>query len=119
MLSEGKKAALCGAAAGVMNGLFGAGGGLVLTVLFRRFRLGEDKEIFATALGVMVPVSAAALAVLLPGQGAGELKTALPCCIGGLAGGLLGGLLFRRVPGVWLRRLMGGLILWGGLRLLL
>ena len=119
MHSKTKKAALCGLAAGGINGLFGAGGGLILTILFRRFHLGEDKEIFATALGAMLPISAAALVMLLLGHGAVNLRAALPCCIGGLAGGLLGGILFRRIPGIWLRRLMGGLILWGGLRLLL
>ena len=43
----------------------------------------------------------------------------LPYLLGGLAGGLLSGKLFGRMPVVWLHRLFGLLILYGGVRAVL
>ena len=44
---------------------------------------------------------------------------ALPYLLGGLAGGFLGGKLFTKVPAVWLRRLFGAFLVYGGVRYLL
>ena len=44
---------------------------------------------------------------------------ALPYLLGGLAGGIVGGMLFRKMPGRWLRRLFGVFLVYGGVRYLL
>ena len=44
---------------------------------------------------------------------------ALPYLIGGAAGGWLGGKWFRGVNIIWLKRLFGALLLYGGARCLL
>ena len=44
------KAALAGAAAGSVNGLFGAGGGMVLVPMLIRFGRLEDKKAFSSAV---------------------------------------------------------------------
>ena len=54
---------LTGAAAGLVCGLFGAGGGMVLVPLLVRFCRMESKTAFASALSVMLPVSRVSLAV--------------------------------------------------------
>lgn len=111
-------AAICGGAAGIANGLLGAGGGMLLVPLLRLFELADDRELFASAVAVMLPISLVSFAVYLL-NGAVNLGQALPYCIGGLAGGLLGGLLYKKIPTLWLHRALGLLILWGGVRLLL
>lgn len=111
------KAIGCGIAAGLVNGLFGAGGGMVLVPLLQRLRLAEGQKLFASALAVMLPMSAVSVAVYAV-TGSLEFSTALPYCAGGLAGGLIGGAVYRRIPTRWLHRVLGLLILWGGVRIL-
>ena len=48
-----------------------------------------------------------------------DLTQALPYLLGGLAGGIVGGMLFRKMPGRWLRRLFGVFLVYGGVRYLL
>ena len=108
---------LCGAAAGVVNGLFGAGGGMVLVPLLIRFAKVEDKKAFSSAISIILPLCL--ISIFVYGmQKIFPISEALPYLIGGLAGGLLGGLLFRKVTPGFLHKIFGLIILWGGFRLL-
>lgn len=87
--------ALLGALAGFMNGLLGAGGGIVVVFALTRLMDGEltqKNSVFAHALCVMLPLSL--LSCLLYALG-GHLSTegfgvfVLPAAVGGLVGGLL------------------------------
>ncbi len=118
MRKEIWKSGLCGAFAGAVNGLFGAGGGSVLLPLLRRFQLLNDRKLFASGLAVMLPISAVSLLCSLS-DGAKIPVQALPCCLGGTLGGILAGLLFRKAPLRLLHGIFGLLLLWGGLRQLL
>ena len=108
---------LTGAAAGLVCGLFGAGGGMVLVPLLVRFCHMESKTAFASALSVMLPVSLVSLAVCGLTGGL-PFRASLPYLAGGLAGGILAGIFYKKIPTTLLHRAMGLLILWGGLRLL-
>lgn len=112
------KAALCGAAAGAANGLFGAGGGMLLVPLMRRQKLLDDRELFASAIAVMLPVSLVSFVVYYL-RGTVDITAAWPYLLGGLAGGLLGGVFYRKIPTTFLHKALGIFILWGGVRLLL
>ena len=108
---------LCGAAAGVVNGLFGAGGGMVLVPLLVRFAKVEDKKAFSSAISIILPLCL--ISIFVYGmQKIFPISEALPYLIGGLTGGLLGGLLFRKVTPGFLHKIFGLIILWGGFRLL-
>ncbi len=111
------KAAIAGAAAGIANGLFGAGGGMVLIPWLSRGEQQSDKRCFPTALAIMLPLSVVSLVVYWK-SAALPLDVAWPYLAGGVAGGILGGLLLRRIPVRWLHLVMGLLLLWGGVRLL-
>lgn len=111
-------AALCGGAAGIANGMLGAGGGMLLIPLMRLFHLPDDRELFATAIAVMLPISLVSFLICLC-RGSVDVLSALPYCAGGLIGGLLGGLFYKKIPTKWLHRALGIFILWGGVRLLL
>lgn len=106
---------LIGAAAGVVNGLFGAGGGLLLVPLFIRFCKFEAKEAFASSLLVMLALSAVSLTVYLF-RGTVDLTAALPYLIGGIAGGVIGGLWMKRVSVKWLRAALAAFLLYGGIK---
>ena len=104
-----------GIAAGIVNGLFGAGGGLLLVPLFLSWCHMKEKTAFATCLGVMLALSAVSLTVYGLRRGL-DLPTAFPYMVGGIVGGLLAGLWMKRVKVKWLRLALAGFLLYGGLQ---
>lgn len=110
------KYALSGTAAGLVNGLFGGGGGMVLVPLLNGWC--GRKQAFATCVAAILPLSAVSAAVYLLRQPF-DWAAALPYLIGGLVGGLVGGRLFRCVSVTWLRGLFAAFLLYGGVRYIL
>ena len=109
--------ALAGASAGLVNGLFGGGGGMVLLPALKKGGL-APKKAFATCVAVIFPICLISAAVFLL-RTAFDFLTALPYLIGGAVGGILGGRLFKNVSNVWLRRIFAAFLLYGGVRYLL
>lgn len=104
-----------GAVAGIVNGLFGAGGGLLLVPLFiSRCHL-PPKTAFATSLCVMLALSAVSFTVYLL-RGSVDLAAALPYTLGGIVGGIIGGVFMKRVQVKWLRLLLAAFLLYGGVK---
>ena len=117
MKSTGKYL-VAGALAGVLNGLFGAGGGLILVPLLAGWIRLEQKQAFATSVAIILPLSVVSY-VLFCLQGGNVWKEALPYLLGGIIGGLLSAKLFRNISVLWLHRLFGILILYGGVKAVL
>lgn len=108
---------LAGAAAGTVTGLFGAGGGMVLVPLLTALTNTEEASIFPTSLSIILPICLVSIAITamtasLPWQ------QSLPYLAGSALGGLIAGLWGRKIPTLWLHRIFGILILWGGFRYL-
>ena len=108
---------LAGMAAGAINGLFGAGGGMVLVPLLLLLTKLEDNEIFPASVSMILPMCIVSL-VFGALQGVFAIKEAFPYLVGSAIGGVLAGILGRYIPVVWLHRVLGGLILFGGVRYL-
>ncbi len=106
---------IAGGLAGAANGLFGAGGGLVLVPLLIGWIGLEEKKAFATSVAIILPLSIASYAVFCL-RGGNVWLDALPYLLGGIGGGLLSARLFQKIPAVWLHRLFGALILYGGVK---
>ena len=106
-----------GGAAGIVNGLFGSGGGMILLPLLSATTDLRDQELFANCLAITLPMSLVSLTVYFL-QGGSFAAEALPYLIGGAAGGVIAGLLLKKIKASWLRRAMGALIIWGGFRLM-
>ena len=58
-------ARIAGGAAGLANGLFGGGGGMVFLPILSRFGTLEQRRLYATCVGVIFPVCAVSAAVYL------------------------------------------------------
>lgn len=108
---------LAGAAAGVVAGLFGAGGGMVLVPLLTALTDTKEDSLFPTSLSIMLPICLISLisqAMLNPIP----WKEAFPYLIGSAVGGIVAGICGQRIPTKWLHRTLGILILLGGIRYL-
>lgn len=103
-----------GLCAGAVNGLFGAGGGMLLVPMLTTFTDLTEQEIFPCSVAVILPLCVVSLlfADSLP------MMKAFPFMAGSALGGLFAGLWGKRIPTLWLHRCLGILILWGGVRYL-
>lgn len=110
--------AVAGGLAGLANGFFGGGGGMVLVPMLSGPCGLSQREAFANSVLIILPLCALSSLIYLL-RGSLELLTALPYLLGGLLGGFLGGKLFKGVNMGWLRRVFALLILYGGVRALL
>ena len=108
---------LAGAIAGAVNGLFGAGGGMVLVPLLTALTDLEDQEVFPASVSIILPICLVSLSITFHSS-AVSWEQATPYLIGSAVGGILAGLFGRRIPTLWLHKFLGLLILWGGVRYL-
>ncbi|MBR2937992.1 MAG: sulfite exporter TauE/SafE family protein [Oscillospiraceae bacterium] len=115
-MSRNIRLSAAGGAAGLINGLFGAGGGMVLVPLLGSKSGIEEAERFSASVAIITPICIISLLFSLPWQV--TLKEVLPYLIGSSVGGIAAGLWGRKIPTIWLHRVLGGLILWGGIRYL-
>ncbi len=111
-------ACAAGAAAGLANGLFGGGGGMVFLPILSRFGTLSQRRLYATCVGVIFPVCAVSAAVYLL-RGGVSLADAAPYLLGGLAGGWLGGRLYGRVDTRLLKGLFAAFLFYAGVKYLL
>lgn len=108
---------LAGLGAGAVNGLFGAGGGMVLVPLLSLLTPLDDRDIFSASIAVILPICIVSLtATAIAGSIA--WRESIPYLIGSAVGGLSAGLWGQKIPVLWLHRGLGILIIWGGIRYL-
>ena len=110
-------AGLAGIGAGAINGLLGAGGGMVLVPLLTLLTDLNDDEVFPASVSIILPICLVSLSITWRPEST-PWSLALPYLIGSAVGGVLTGLLAKKIPTVWLHRILGVLILWGGFRYL-
>lgn len=108
--------ALGGIGVGFLNGLLGAGGGMLTVPLLELLGI-RGRKSHATSLAVILPLSFVS-AALYWRRGWSTPLLALPYLPGGLAGGLMGGLLLARLNTAWLKAAFSLLLLWAAFRLL-
>ncbi len=86
----------CGSAVGLANSLFGGGGGMLAVPLLQKNGYGE-KGAHATAILVILPVSALSFLVYFF-RGFYDVSVLLPTAVGVTAGGVLGAKLLGKLP---------------------
>lgn len=107
---------IAGGAAGLVNGLFGAGGGMVLVPILGKSKLLSEDERFPASIAIIAPICIVSL--ILSARWNITLQQALPYLAGSALGGIAAGIWGKRIPTLWLHRILGVLILWGGIRYL-
>lgn len=101
--------------AGCVTGIFGAGGGMVLIPCLSLWAQLDEQDLFPASLSVMLPICLVSLA-LSAFRGPLPWVQSLPYLIGGATGGILAGILGKHIRVIWLHRILGALILWGGIQ---
>ena len=108
---------IAGLAAGAINGLLGAGGGMVLVPLLCLMTSLQAHEIFNASVAIMLPICVISM-IITAIYHTIPWATALPYLIGSAAGGIGAAVLGEKIPVKWLHRSLGILIIWGGIRYL-
>lgn len=111
-----KQAAICGAASGILNGLFGSGGGIIAVPLLKKGGLSQ-KEAQATALFLMFFLSAVSAGIYLY-EGRLSFSEALGYIPGGILGGIAASLCFKKIKPVLMRKIFGGFVAFSAGRML-
>lgn len=109
MLKKNWKLIAIGFGTGILNGLFGAGGGSVLVPLMERFLGFEEHSAHATAIPVILIMSLVSSFLYLR-NGFFDFSIWILVSAGGLAGGFLGARLLKKVPKKWLKIGFGAVI---------
>ena len=117
-MTKRAKNRIAGASGGLINGLFGGGGGMVVLPLLTGWSGLEARRAFPTCVAAIFPMCCVSAAVALwtvrPGFG-----LVWPYLAGGALGGLLGGVSYEKVPVRLLKAVFGAFLLYGGARYLL
>lgn len=110
------KNAFLGVLIGIVNGMLGAGGGMLAVPVLRSNNM-TQKEAHANAVAVILPISvvSAALYVL---RGNVQITEAVPFAVWGIPGAILAALILRKISPVLLKIIFGGFMVWAGVRML-
>jgi hypothetical protein len=111
------KAALIGLFTGVVNGLFGSGGGSVLVPCMERLLKTEEHKAHACAIAVILPLSIISAFLYFKKLDVDIISLAA-VCLGGVVGGFLGAKLLGRIKPKYLHLIFGIFMIIGGVRML-
>lgn len=111
------KTAFGGLTVGILNGLLGAGGGMIAVPLLKNMGLSQ-KESHANAVAIILPITVLS-AVLYLYNGYVNLGDAFPYIPTGLIGAFAGTFILSKISPVLLKKVFGGLMIYAGIRLLI
>lgn len=118
---EGKKkfnlkTAVYGISIGLINGLLGAGGGMLTVPLLKNMGF-EQKEAQENAIAVILPISVLSASLYLLRDYV-NITDALPYIPTGLIGAVIGTIIIKKISPNLLKKLFGGFMIYAGIRLL-
>ncbi len=100
---------------GIINGLLGAGGGMLAVPLLKSTGA-EQKEAHATSIALICPLCIFS-AVLYLVLGRVTLNQSLVYMPSGAIGAVIGALLLSKISDKWLKRLFALFMIWAGIRM--
>ena len=113
-MDKKNKMRLLGTAAGLANGFFGSGGGIIAVPMLKRNGF-ETKKAHAGSLALTLPLSAVSALFYLE-NGSFDIMEAVKLVPFGLAGAAVGAFLMKRIPVRLLSGLFGALLIAAGIR---
>ena len=107
-----------GALIGIINGLFGGGGGMIAVPVLGGMLGYPQKQAHATAIAVIAPVCAISAAAYIV-CGYASAAIIIPAAVGNMAGGVIGARLLGRLPPVAVNVCFIAVMLVAGIRMVL
>lgn len=108
---------LSGILIGAVNGLFGAGGGIIAVPILRKSGL-SPKQSHANAVAAILPISILS-GILYIANGKVQFSDVSPYILWGLIGSVLGTFVLKKISVSWLKRIFGIFVIYAGIRLIL
>lgn len=102
---------------GIINALFGSGGGIIAVSILNKL-YGNRKKAQATAVSIILPLSLITAYFYLS-KGYLSVKDAFPYIVPGFFGAVLGGKILKNTSSNILRIIFSLVMLWAGVRLII
>lgn len=106
-----------GVGIGLVNGILGAGGGMLAVPLLKRLGFSQ-KTAHTNAIAIILPITIISAIIYLL-KGYVTINDSLVYIPTGLLGALLGTYFLKKISPKWLKRIFGALMIYAGVRLLL
>jgi Predicted permeases len=117
-MSDNIKYALLGLIIGFTNGIFGAGGGMILILILEKMFSVEEKKSHATATAVILPLCIVSAFIMIKNYKF-DWSMVLLISIGGIVGGFIGAKFLNKVSNTNLRKIFGFFIILAGVKMIL
>ena len=111
-------AVMAGGLAGLVNGLFGGGGGMIVVPMLTGLLKRDPKRAHATALMIILPISLVS-GLFYAAFGNLQLMVAIPVSIGVSIGGVVGALLLSKLSSKWIIMIFAVVMAAAGIKMLL
>lgn len=112
------KVIIIGAITGIVNGLFGSGGGTIIVPALVFLLHLEDHKAHATAISIILPLSIVSTIIYFK-NGAIKFDIALMVAIGGIVGGFVGAKVLNKIPSKILRKIFGVFMIVAAIRMVI
>ncbi len=106
-----------GALIGIVNGFFGAGGGLVCVPLLTKLEM-DRKTAHANAVAVILPITIVSVITYFL-KGRMEITSSLVYIPGGIIGSVIGTYIMKKISPKLIRKIFALFMIWAGWRLLM
>ncbi len=110
------KLSIFGLVIGVLNGLFGAGGGIAAVEFLKHFSL-DQKRAQTTSIAIVLPLCTLS-ALLYSRHQQIDFKTMLILIFSGIVGAALGTILMKKVSLSTLKKIFCGFLIYAGVRMI-
>lgn len=109
---------LCGCLAGLVNGLFGGGGGMIIVPMLTNLLNKQENRAHATAILIILPLCIVS-GLFYAAFGNLDWTVGLPVTIGVVFGGVIGALLLSKLTSKWVGIIFSIVMAGAGIKLLL
>jgi hypothetical protein len=117
MEKNNSKLYLLGFITGLINGVFGSGGGMIIVPALTFFIGLKDYKAHATAISIILPISIVSTIVYFFNNTI-PFKISLIVMIGGLVGSFIGAKILNKIPAKILRKVFGCVIIYTAVRMI-
>lgn len=110
-------AVITGVFAGVVNGLFGGGGGMIIVPLLIKLLKFEERYAHATAILLILPLSLIS-GLIYASFGSTTFSVLIPAGLGVVGGGVLGALFLKKLSSKWITGIFSVVMLVAGVKMI-